>query len=150
MKIFQVHCLLLIFLIPALGLASTPQQVSEWTENALSVTLIAGHHETISEATNTRRLFKHDAWLSMETFFQHYIEFTQGKQRLTFQPTPLTPAIILSPEVCYATSCWTVHQAFLVPELDRIINFTALVGTAPPSYPSPFMIHSLNIVVSPY
>jgi hypothetical protein len=134
--------------------AYTPQQVSEWTEQTLMTTLTAGYHEKISEAANVYRHYQHKAWRSMAIFFNRYLgnslENHLRGQQIILQPEPILPAEIMEPEECGEASCWRVHQAFIVPQINRKLEFTAVVATANPAHSSPLIIHSLDIIISPY
>ncbi|WP_131783586.1 hypothetical protein [Legionella gresilensis] len=147
--------LLIVVIIPIRLFAYTPAQVSEWTEQTLMHTLIAGHHEKISEAANVRRFYKHRAWRTMDIFLNQYLgnnveNNLRGRPPITFQPEPILSAEIVAPEECGEASCWRVHQAFIVPEIERHLEFTAVVSTANPTHSSPLIINTLDIIVSPY
>ena len=147
---FLTSCLLLSHSL----YAYTPQQISEWTEQTLMTTLTAGHHEKISEAANVHRHYKHQAWRSMSTFLNRYlgnqVENNLRGQQIVFQPEPVLPAEIVAPEECGEASCWRVHQSFIVPQIHRKLEFTAVVATANPAHASPLIIHTLDILISPY
>ncbi|WP_419420073.1 hypothetical protein ACNVED_01895 [Legionella sp. D16C41] len=147
--------ILLIVTFPICSFAYTPDQISEWTEETLMATLIAGQHETISEAANVHRFYKHRAWRTMEVFLNHYLGNSveanfRGQPPITLQPEPILPAVIVEPEDCDEASCWRVHQSFIIPEINKKVEFTALVATANPAHSSPLIINTLDIIVSPY
>lgn len=152
--LFRYTLYLTLFLLPLGSFAYTPLQVSEWTEETLMSTLIAGHHEKISEAANTHRQYKHKAWRSMATFFNRYLGSSLNQSlhgnTLILEPEGIFPAKIISPAECGEASCWLVHQRFIVPQLRKHLDFTAVVATANPAHSSPLIIHSLDIIVIPY
>ncbi|MGQ3889755.1 hypothetical protein ACQUW5_12085 [Legionella sp. CNM-1927-20] len=147
--------ILIVLILPIRIFAYTPDQISEWTEQTLMHTLIAGHHEKISEAANVRRFYKHRAWRTMDVFLNRYLGNSvesklRGHPPITFQPEPIVPAEIVAPEECGEASCWRVHQSFVVPEIERHIEFTALVSTANPAHSSPLIINTLDIIINRY
>lgn len=144
-----VFILLTALIFPFNAFSYTAEEVSEWTEETLRTTLIAGFHEDLSEAVNVHRNFKHRAWLSMDELFTEHLHITKP-QLFHLEPEAVTPAIILGSDECDAASCWRVHQEFVIADKMMKLDFTALVATADPAYPSPFVIQKLTVVVHYY
>lgn len=127
--------------------AYTPEFVSEWTEQTLYTTLTAGYHETVSEAANVRRQYLHKGWKPMQVFFDEKLRFVNGQQ-VQLHPGPITPAMVLSEEVCPGQSCWQVHQTFSIPEMEDTVSFDALVTTADPAHGSALLIKDLHVYIN--
>ncbi|KTD08493.1 hypothetical protein [Legionella jamestowniensis] len=157
----RLHCYHLLFLFafslfPLKGFSVTyvvhPEypisEISEWTEQTLMVTLTAGFHDDASEAANVRRHYLPAAWTPMEAFLRDKVHRI-NEQHLTLNPQPVVPSIVTVQD-CEGTSCWRVHQAFLIPELRNRVDFNALVVTADPAHGSPLLIQRLDIVLSDY
>ncbi|CEK09732.1 hypothetical protein [Legionella hackeliae] len=123
-------------------------EISEWTEQTLMLTLVAGKHDDASEAANVRRFYLATAWRPMEAFFRDKVELMNEKH-IILHPQPIVPSVVTVAD-CEATSCWRVHQAFLIPELRNRVDFNVLVVTADPSHGSPFLIQSLDITLNTY
>ncbi|ASQ46897.1 hypothetical protein [Legionella clemsonensis] len=123
-------------------------EISEWTEQTLMITLTAGFHDDASEAANVRRHYLPTAWRPMEAFFRDKVHYI-NEQHIVLHPQPVVPSVV-TVQNCEGTSCWRVHQAFLIPELRNRIDFNVLVVTAHPAHGSPFLIQSLDIALSDY
>jgi hypothetical protein len=146
----RLSLLLLGFLsLPSLAYAYTDASVMNWTQSLLIDTFDTNYRETPAEVYAVQKKYSHAAWVPMNDFFNQELSIIRA-HKLVLHPRPLSQPTLVDKGDYLGADSWRVKQSLNVPELQMIIEYSALVIQVKDPKGGPFLVQSIDVKVHHY
>lgn len=128
--------------------ADEDQDILNWSEQTLISTLTVSYNQKVHNWADIKKNYSYNAWSGITEFLGSSME-TIRKKRLVLHPVLESEPQLLHSGVNSGIQFWRVKVVISVPELNSTLDFTLVVIASNPDSETPYIIHSINIQVTP-